>query len=164
MGMLEVVFATSLLAISAAGLLASFSYSVAQSRSEGELATTATDLGRDKIEQLLALDFNDGATDTTQYPPFATGGSGLGGTMAANATVGGVNPAVPVTAYVDYLDSTGLLLSGPTGAFYTRQWRISTDATAQIKTITVVTTAAAAGGPGGPPPSTMLVCVKTVLQ
>jgi hypothetical protein len=163
-GILEVVFATGLLAVAAAGLLAGFSYSVAQSRGQGEIATMATDLGRDKVEQLLALDFNDGATDTTRYPTTPTGGTGLGGTMAANATVGGINPAAPTTSYVDYLDVNGNLLTGPSSAFYTRQWRISTNASAKVKTITVVTTALTAGAPGGPRPSTTLVCAKALLQ
>lgn len=163
-GILEVVFATSILAVAAAGLLATFSFSVVQARGHGKIASTTADLSRDKMEQLLTLDFVDGATDTTRYPVVATGGTGLGGTMAGNTVVGGISPSAPVASYVDYLDASGSLLPSSASAFYTRQWQISTDVTGTIKTITVVTTAAASGGAGGRPPSTMLVSAKAALR
>jgi hypothetical protein len=119
---------------------------------------------QDKMEQLLALDFNDGATNTTVYPAQATGGTGLGGTMAGATTVGGTTPSSPVTSYVDYLDATGTLLPNATGAYFTRQWSISADATAKLKTITVMTWAITAGAGRGPRPSTTLVCLKTAPQ
>src|SRR5205814_1202834 len=98
--------------------------------------------------------------DTTIYPVVATGGRGMGGTMAASATVGGINPASPVAGYVDYLNSTGALLANSTGSLYTRQWTIASDATATLKTITVYVAATRAVSAGSAP-STTLVCYKT---
>ena len=161
---LEVLVAASILSVAAAGLLATFSFSVVQNQTRGEAATRTTDFARDKMEQLLALSFNDGASNTTVYPVTAAGGTGLGGTMAASATVGGVTPTAPVASYVDYLDHTGALLANATSAFYIRQWTISTDATATMKTITVRTTAKSLDGGWGDMPATTLVCRKTTLQ
>jgi len=162
--LLEVMVATAIMAVACAGLLAAFSFGVSRNHSQGEVATRTADLSRDKIDQLLALDIADGSTNTTVYPPSPTGGTGLGGTMAANATVGSINPAAPVANYVDYLDAGGNLLAGATSGFYRRQWSIGMNSTARIKTITVLTTAASAGEGGGRAPSTTLVCMKTLLQ
>ncbi len=161
---LEVLVATGILTVAAAGLLAAFSLGIVQNKSQGEIATRTADFSRDKIEQLLAMDFADSSTDTTVYPTSPTGGTGLGGTMAANATVGGVNPAAPVGGYVDYLDAAGNLLASATSAFYTRQWSVGMDSSGTIKTTTVVTTAASAAGGRGRVPSTTLVCMKVLLQ
>jgi hypothetical protein len=161
---LEVVLAIAILTVVISGLLGLFAFAVGMNKSQGEIATRTTEYCQDKMEQLMALSFNDGSTDTTQYPPASTGGTGLGGTMAASATVGGINVASPVTGYVDYLDASGNLLTSSTGAFYKRLWTISTDSTAKLKTITVLGTDATAAGSRGKVPSTSLVSIKATLQ
>ena len=161
---LEVMIAVAILTVAVSGLLSAFTVVVALNKSQGEIATRATEYGQDKMEQLLALNFNDGTTDTTKYPPASTGGTGLGGAMAASTTVGGTTVSSPVSGYVDYLDASGNLLTSSTGAFYTRLWSISTDSTAKMKTITVVTSATTTAGAGGVVPSTTLVCMKAALQ
>jgi len=161
--LIEVMIAMAVLLIAMAGFFGAFTMAVGQTASQGEDATRTTEYAQDKIEQLMALSFADGATNTTVYPPGATGGTGMGGTMAASTTVGGINSAAPVTGYVDYLNSAGTLLTSSTGAFYRRQWTITTDASATLKTITVFSSAMKSVAPG-PLPSTTLVCLKTNTQ
>jgi prepilin-type N-terminal cleavage/methylation domain-containing protein len=144
--MLEVLIAVTILAVVCSGLLGVYSMVVALNGSQGEIATRATQYCQDKMEQLMALNFTD---------------SGLGGSMAASSTVGSTTTAT--TGYVDYFDADGN--SPPvTGTFYTRMWSVSTDSTAKMKTITVVTTAATAAGGGGRAPSITLVCMKTSMN
>jgi hypothetical protein len=159
--LLETLVAAAVLLIAVTGLLGLFPTVISQNETQGDLATRTTEYSQDKMEQLLALSFTDGATDTTVFPPAATGGTGLGGAMAASATVGALPPTAPVSGYVDYLDQNGTLLSSSTGAVYTRQWSISTDSTANLKTITVVVTSKVVKGPQGLAPSSTLVCIKS---
>jgi Tfp pilus assembly protein PilV len=159
--MIETLVAAAILLIAAAGVLSLFPTVIAQNETQGDLATRTTEYSQDKMEQLLALSFNDAATDTTVYPPTSTGGTGLGGTMAASATVGAVPPTAPLNKYVDYLDRNGNLVTSSSGAEYTRQWSISTDSTATLKTITVVTTAIVSKSPQGVAPSCTVVCIKS---
>lgn len=75
------------------------------------------------MEQLLALAFNDSSSNTTVIPTVSTGGTGL-------AIGGGNNPSSPVTGYVDYLDSSGNVLTmngstAPSNWFYIRVWSIA---------------------------------------
>jgi hypothetical protein len=113
------------------------------------------------MESLIKLDFNDAATDTTVFPAATSGGSGLGGAMAANASVGAVPPTAAAATYVDYLDFNGLLLTSSTGAYYTRQWKISTGSSITLKTITVVVSSLHSAGIKGAAPSTTLVSIKS---
>lgn len=142
--LLETVIAIAMLLIAVAGLLTPFLIATAQNEAQGNVATRATELSQDKMEQLLALPFAD---------------PGLGGAMAASSTVGAVPPAAGAAGYVDYLDQTGAATAAP--GFYTRQWSITTDATATLKTITVVVRARNAVGSLGLAPSTTLVCLKS---
>jgi len=158
--LVEVMVAMLILLISLGALLSMFTLAVGDNANQGESATRTTEFAQDKMEQLLALSFTDGSTDTTVFPPATTGGTGLGGTMAASSTVGGTNPAAPVASYVDYLSPAGALLTSSSGAFYAREWSISTDSTAKLKTVTVFVRALKSLGPGATP-STTLVCIKT---
>jgi hypothetical protein len=80
--------------------------------------------------------------------------------MAPSTTVGSIPPAAAVTYFVDYLDVNGNLLTSSTGAYYTRQWKVTTDSTGNLKTITIVATASQGAGIKGLAPSSTLVCVK----
>lgn len=143
------------------GLLPLFTLGFQATEQQGDISTRTSEYAQDKIESLLKLDFNDGATDTTVFPPNAAGGAGLGGTMAASSTVGAIPPSAAANKYVDYLDLNGNLLTSSTGAYYTRQWSISTDSTATLKTITVVVTSLQAVSIKGLAPSATLVCIKS---
>jgi len=153
--------AVAILLVGIVGVMSLFTVAAGQNKSQGEIATRTTEYCQDKMEQLLALSFADGATNTTVYPPQTSGGTGLGGNMAVNTTVGGTDPASRVSGYLDYLDANGNLLTSSAGAFYVRLWSISTDSTGTLKTITVRTEAASAAGAGGMAPATTLVCIKS---
>jgi type II secretory pathway pseudopilin PulG len=159
--LIETMVASMILIIAVAGILPVFTLGFQTTEQAGNLATRTTEYAQDKMESLIKLDFNDGTTDTTVFPPNATGGTGLGGTMAASSTVGSVPPAAVVSQYVDYLDFNDNLLTSSTGAYYTRQWKISTDSTATLKTINVVVTSLHAAGIKGLSPSTTLVSIKS---
>lgn len=152
------------MAVMAVGLLATmslFSLAVAQNADKGDRTTRATEYAQDKMEQLLALGFTDQVSDTTQSPTAPNGGTGLGGTMAGSTTVGSVDPTAPVAQYVDYLTSTGTLQTTATGAIYCRQWSITTNVGANLKTITVLSRALTAVAEQGSAPSTTLVSFKS---
>jgi len=178
--LIETTMAALILIIVAVGLLPVFIVGTQTTYAQGDVATRVTEYAQDKMEQLLSLNkdniasdgFNDGQTDTTVFPAAVSGYSGttsctgvspnicgLGGSMNPNSTVGSVPPAAPVTYFVDYLDSNGNLLTSSTGAYYTRQWSVSTDSTGNLKTITIVVTTTG-GGVKGAAPSAMLVSIK----
>jgi len=158
--LVEMMIASLVLLVGIVPLAGVFSVAVATNSGRGDIATRTTLNAQDKMEQLLALSFPDGSSNTTVYPTAAAGGTGLGGAMAGSATVGGINPAAPVPSYVDYLTLPGVLQTTAPGAMYRRQWSISTDATGNLKTITVLVTVVAWTGQGSPP-STTLVCMKS---
>ena len=160
--LIETMIAAIVLVIGVVGVMGLFTVAISQSSGQGDIGTRTAVYAQDKLEQLMALSFNDGASDTTVYPTASTGGAGLGGTMAASTTVGGITPASPVASYVDYLDA-GAQQTTATGANYMRQWTISTNATANLKTITVLTTVKNWTGKGLAP-STTLVCTKSNTQ
>jgi type II secretory pathway pseudopilin PulG len=177
--LIETMLAAALLIIVVAGLLPVFVFGIQATNQQGDMATRVTEYAQDKMEQLLSLNtinltsdgFNDGTTDTTVFPSVTDGSTGctgsgantcgLGGTMAASSTVGSVPPAAPVKYFVDYLDVNGNLLTSSTGAYYTRQWKVSTDSTGTLKTITIVATSLQGAGVKGLAPSSTLVCVKS---
>jgi hypothetical protein len=173
--MIETLIAGAMLFTVVIGVLPVFAIGIQMTNQDGNVATRSTEYAQDKMEQLLNLNsinlasdgFNDGTTDTTVFPAnpsgcTGTGASicGLGGTMAASSTVGAVPPSAPVAHFVDYLDLNGNLLTSSSGAYYTRQWSITTDSTATLKTITVVVTPLA-GGSRGVAPIVKLVSVKS---
>src|SRR5438105_6460374 len=90
--LVEVMIAMALLVIGLGAVLGMFTVAVGDNANQGESGTRVTEYAQDKMEQLVALSFSDGSTDTTVYPPAGTGGTGLGGNLAASTTVGGVTP------------------------------------------------------------------------
>jgi len=158
--LIEMMIASLILLVGIVPLASVFSVAVATNSVQGDIAARTVLNAQDKMEQLLALGFNDAASDTTQYPTKTVGGTGLGGVMAPSTPVGGVNPAAPVAGYVDYITLQGLLQTAAAGARYRRQWSISTDATGNLKTITVRVTVVGGTGPGLAP-FTTLVCMKS---
>ena len=144
--LIETMIAAVVLLIVSIGLLTLFTVAVAQTEQQGNVASRTTEISQDKIEQLMALSFND---------------PGLGGSMLPNSTLGAVPPAASWPGYVDYLDQNGNILAGSTGASYVRYWSISADSTGTLKAITVVVTANPLGGLQAIAPSTTLVCVKS---
>ncbi len=158
--LIEMMIASVVLLMGIVPLAGVFSVAVATSSGQGDIATRTVLNAQDKMEQLMALSFAESAADTTVYPTAAAGGTGLGGVMAGGSTVGSVDPAAPVAGYVDYLTFQGVLQTTAPGARYMRQWTISTDASGNLKTITVLVTAVGWTGQGLAP-STRLVCMKS---
>ena len=159
--LIETMCAMVVLLVGSLGATGLLSYSVTQNWNQGDRATRTTEYAQDKMEQLLALNFNDGNSNTATYPTASTGGSGLGGSMTGSTTVGGVTSGSPVTNYVDYIDVNGNIQTGATNAQYIRQWSIATNAAANLKTITVVVRAYITTANGVPPPVTTLVAMKS---
>jgi len=158
--LIEMMIAALVLLSGIVPLMGVFGVAVSQNGSYVDVATRTGVYAQDKMEQLMALSFADATADTTVYPTAAVGGTGLGGTIAGNSTLGSVDPTAPVAGYVDYLTFQGALQANATGATYRRQWSISTDATGNLKTITVLVTTVRYAGSGRAPSST-LVCMKT---
>jgi Tfp pilus assembly protein FimT len=159
--MVETVIALLLLTIGVMGVMGVLTIAITQNWNQGDRSTRTTEYAQDKMEQLLALSFSDSVSNTTVYPTQSTGGTGLGGAMAGNSTVGGVINGSPVTGYVDYIDSSGNLQTTNTNALYIRQWSIATNSAGNLKTITVVARALATSANAGITPSTILVCMKS---
>ena len=140
------------LVILSAGLLSLaqvLAFSVAASKTHGRDATKATASAHDKMEELIALQFDDTSTNLTVAPPFTNDGAGL--------TAGGsIPPAEPVEGYVDYLDTAGNRINDANAAF-TRQWQIIDDAGgADMKRIIVNVTSNRSFAIGERPTTTIL--------
>jgi hypothetical protein len=143
------------------GVMSVFFFVIMQNWNQGDRSTRTTEYAQDKMEQLLALNFTDDASNTTVYPTQATGGTGLGGAMSGNSTVGGVANGSPVSQYVDYINSSGNLQTTSSGALYVRQWSVATNASGNLKTVTVVVRALITTRNGLSAPATTLVSMKS---
>ena len=161
--LLETVFALTILLVVAAGVMPLGLIAVKATENQGHLAARTTEYAQDKLEQLMALAFNDSATDTREFPADDEDGSGL--------TVGGSSdPAAPVDLYVDYLDIDGNLLEDvdddSTDWMYKRVWVVETPAgTVNLKqiTVTAIVRVASQGGIGELPRSTV-TALKTLVD
>ena len=161
MTLLETVIALLVMMIGVMGVMGVLAIAVTQNWAQGNVTSRTTEYAQDKMEQLMALAFTDGASNTAVYPTTSTGGTGLGGSMAGNTTVGGVVDESPVTNYVDYIDASGNQQGTRYGASYVRQWRVSTNATGTLKTVTVFVKALNVSPNGTASPTTTLVSMKS---
>lgn len=156
--LLEVVVATSILVVLALGILPLGVIAISTTENEGHLVARSTEYAQDKMEQLLALAYADSTTDTRVFPAAASGGTGL--------VVGGSNnPSAPVAGYVDYLDSSGnLVTSGssapPANWYYKRVWKITNPFTG-MKQVTVTAIVARKIGGLGRTPQATITSLKT---
>jgi len=160
--LLECLIAAGLLLTAVVGVLVPFRLVISQNNNQGELQTRSTEFGEAKMEQLLALQFFDNSTNTTVYPPAGTGGTGLGGSMGANTTVGTTNLSTPASGYYDYLDISGNETTS-NNAVFMRGWSITTDSTGQLKTISVQTQILQ-GSMAQQLPANTIVCMKASYQ
>ena len=94
-GLIEVMIAMAVLLVGLVAMLNLFLIAAGLNANQGEVAKRVTEYGQDKMEQLLSLDFLDSGSDTSVYPIAATGGTGLGGAMAASTTVPATQSAIP---------------------------------------------------------------------
>lgn len=157
--LLETLIATALMVSVAAGLMAVAGAALATTENQGHLMARTSEYCQDKMEQLLALAYGDSSSNTTTVPTSTTGGTGL-------AIGGGTTPSSPVSGYVDYLDSTGnvLTISGnnpPANWFYVRVWSITAvGASGNIKQINVTTQVSNQVGAVGAVPQSTVSALK----
>jgi hypothetical protein len=132
--LIETLIALTVLVIAVAGLLSMVTVTAKVTEDHGHLAARATEYAQDKMEQLLALKYEDSTSNTAVFPATAAGGTGL-------AIGGSSNPAAPAAGYVDWLSASGDLLAvggvaPPAGWFYQRVWQVSSPSV-NLKQITV---------------------------
>jgi hypothetical protein len=165
---METMIALGMLLVVATGVMGLATVAVSTTETQGHLAARTAEYSQDKMEQLLALHFCDGQTDTTQFPSPNAGGTGLAGcTNLAAATPtatagGGLSTTAPTAGYVDYLDGSGSRVASTATWEYIRVWQISVPAgSVGMKQVTVLTKANHASGGGLTVPQSTVVALKT---
>jgi hypothetical protein len=159
--LLETAIALAILLTASVGIMTMAAVSMTATEDQGHLMARATEYAQDKMEQLIALSYNDAQTDTTQFPSANTGGTGL-------AIGGSTSFSAPTAGYVDYLDKNGNQLTSVGGAppanwFYIRVWSIS-QPTGYSNVLQITVSAEASeivGHPGGALPQATVVSRKT---
>jgi type II secretory pathway pseudopilin PulG len=158
--LIETMVATALMLVVSAGVMVLAATSLATSENQGHLAARTSEYCQDKLEQLLALSFNDSTSNSTTIPTSSSGGTGL-------AIGGSSNPSSPVSGYVDYLDITGNILTvagitPPSNWYYVRVWSIAAGpaGATNTKLITVTTKVDAAVGSAGAVPQSTVAALK----
>lgn len=127
--LLEVLFATTILAVAVVGLAQLFVVST-RANTSARATTFAAVLAQQKMEQLrgltwgfdgLGLPLTDTSTDISSLAETPTGGKGL--TPSPTGALG-----ANTDGYCDFLDANGLSLGGgttpPAGAIYVRRWSV----------------------------------------
>ncbi len=157
--LMEVMIASAILITLMAGLMSMMALAIKTTENQGHLAARTTEYAQDKMEQLLALAFTDGVSDTRTFPATGSGGSGL-------AVGGSIDVNSPTALYVDYLDENGNLLTStgttaPSGWFYKRVWKVEyITGSTTLKKITVAT-ATSRGFGGAMTPTSYLTVLKS---
>jgi hypothetical protein len=162
MTLLETMIALVILVITTVGILTMGMIATGTTENQGHLAARTSEYAQDKLEQLISLAWGDAVSDTTVLP-VGTGGTGL--------TVGGSSdPSSPSTSYVDYLDSSGNLLTftggtPPSNWFYIRVWQISIPDSVNYPNLKQITVTAKVknqvGAPQGALPQSTLTTLKS---
>lgn len=171
--LVETLMAVFIAVISMTSLGAVIFLSTVQNKNEGFETTRMTVFAREKIEELIYLDYSDtssnisSVTDAAWDVGLTAGGpTDLGTEITACPTSGNA------VGYVDFLDSDGIKLSGTACSdaalstwAYIRQWKIEDDpgGTPDMKQISVAVHAPAAVRTGGNPPIVMLTTYKSEL-
>lgn len=151
LSILETVFATSLILVVALGVLPLGVLAVNTTENQGHLMARTAEYAQDKMEQLLALAFDNATADTGQVITQSSGGSGL-------TPGGGIDVDHPVNLYVDYLDVDGKVVTGAEAArnwYYKRVWQVTSVSTTLKRVTVVATTRNSLGGIGRIPRATM---------
>lgn len=169
----ETVVALSILLVVATGVLGLAAIAIGTTENQGHLAARTTEYAQDKMEQLMALPFCDGVSDTRVFPAANAGGTGLAdctnlASIPPTASAGGgLSFTAPTAGYVDYLDISGNPLGGgspaPANWYYMRVWQITVPAgTTSMKQITVSAKARSAiGGLAGQLPQAAVTALKS---
>ncbi len=150
--LVETMIAVLILVVGLLSMAQVLAFSVIASKTHGRDSGKITAAARDKMEELMALQFTDTASDTTVYPNASAGGEGL-------KAGGVVYPGTPQDKYHDHLDDSGARTTDPNNVVYTRQWNISNNADSTLKKITV-SVVKNRGLQMGTVPSTLLISYK----
>ena len=135
-GLVEVMVAMAVLLVGLGAMLNLFLMAAGLNANQGEVAKRVTEYAQDKMEQLLALQYQDQLTDTTVFPAVA----GVACPTTCGLTPGGgLNPDAPVVGYSDYVDKSGNPVAAGANWQYVRVWQITENVALKLKTITVVT-------------------------
>ncbi len=120
--LIETSIASGIMLVTLAGLMGMGALATMHTENQGHLAPRTSEYAQDKMEQLLAIAYTDGQSNTVTFPAGTVGGSGL-------ALGGSNNTAAPINLYVDWLAQDGGLLGGGTAApatwFYERVWQVT---------------------------------------
>jgi len=148
----ETMVATVLLLVVIGGLGSMGVVGMMTTENQGHLAARTTEYAQDKMEQLLVLAWGDDSSDTRVFPAADAGGTGL-------AVGGNSDPTSAVAGYADYLDKSGTLVAGVSGAepadwYYKRVWAVSIPET-NLKQIVVTVTVKSSLGQAMPVKSTV---------
>ena len=169
MTLVETMIALAILLVVAAGVMGLAGVAVSTTETQGHLAARTAEYAQDKMEQLLALKFCDGTTDTTVFPAVVNNtGTGLAGCTNPTAPTptasagGGLSTTAPTTGYVDYLDASGNLVASTASWEYVRVWQITVPAgSVGLKQIAVLAQANHSVGGSAVVPQSTVVALKT---
>jgi prepilin-type N-terminal cleavage/methylation domain-containing protein len=169
LSLIETMIALAILLVVAGGVMGLAGVAVSTTETQGHLAARTAEYAQDKMEQLLALKFCDGITDTTQFPaitnPAGTGLAGCTNLTAPTPTAsagGGLSTSAATKGYVDYLDASGNLVSSTAAWEYVRVWQITVPAgSVGLKQITVLAKANHSAGGNAVVPQSTVVALKT---
>lgn len=154
-GLIETLIALCLLMIAAAGIMTMATVAMSTTETQGHLAARTAEYAQDKMEQLLALRYQDTCTDTTQFPAVVSCGVGTGMNVG-----GGLNPNAPVAGYSDYVDASGSPVAAGANWLYIRVWQI-TQAAPNLIQISVLTQVRREVGQNGVLPRATVTCMKS---
>jgi prepilin-type N-terminal cleavage/methylation domain-containing protein len=158
MTLIETMVALALLLVVASGIMSLAGVAMSTTENQGHLASRTAEYAQDKMEQLLALTYQDVRTDTTVFPAVL----GTACPPACGLTSGGgLNPTAPVAGYSDYVDISGNPVAAGANWQYVRVWQITANATDDLKTITVLTQVRSGVGQVAVLPQTTVACLKS---
>ncbi len=142
--LIETMIATAICATVMVAIAALVSTSARQSKNMGSTVGQATALAAQKVDQLMTMRFNAAPL------------------VCASSSCGGLDYNSPVSGYVEYLDGTGVPVTGATssdslGVFFTRLWKIN-NSTSTTKLIEVIVFGKGVGTSFKP--SVNMACIK----
>jgi hypothetical protein len=151
------MIALGLLLIAAAGIMTMATVAMTTTENQGHLAARTAEYAQDKMEQLLALNYQDIRTDTTVFPAVA----GAACPTACGLTPGGgLDPNAPVAGYSDYVDKSGNPVLAGGNWQYVRVWQI-TQAAPNLIQISVLTQVRYGVGRAGILPRSTVTSLKS---
>jgi prepilin-type N-terminal cleavage/methylation domain-containing protein len=159
MSLIETMVALALLLVVASGIMSLAGVAMSTTENQGHLASRTAEYAQDKMEQLLALNYQDTLTDTTVFPAV------LGAVCPPACGLlpgGGLNPGGPVAGYSDYVDVSGNPVAAGANWQYVRVWQITTPpGTTDLKQISVLAQVRNGVGQTAVLPRTTVVCLKS---